>query len=82
MEEQFELPVEYKGEQLMLNASLLVTGYTHKFNVDVKGQNIIFEPDDERNYRAIIPYYDVPKNKSVDIELLKEITRAIEIIVR
>jgi hypothetical protein len=37
MGEQFELPVEYKGEQLMLVASLLVTGYTHKFNVDVNG---------------------------------------------
>jgi hypothetical protein len=50
MEEQFELPVEYKGQELMLKASLLVTGYTHKFNVDVNGQNIIFEPDEERNY--------------------------------
>ena len=54
MEEEFELPVEYKGAQLMLNASLLVTGYTHKFNVDANGHNIIFEPDEERNYRAVI----------------------------
>ncbi len=78
MEEQFELPMEYKGKQLMLNASLLVTGYTHKFNVDVNGQNIIFEPDDEGSYRAIIPYDDLDKNKSVDIELLKEIAKVIE----
>jgi len=78
MEEQFELPVEYKGKELMLKASLLVTGYTHKFNVDVNGQNIIFEPDDENNYRAIVPYDDVAKNKSVDIQLLKEIAKAIE----
>ena len=42
------------------------------------GQNIIFEPDDENIYRAIIPYDDIPKNKSVDIELLKEIAKAIE----
>jgi hypothetical protein len=55
MEEQFELPLVYKGEQVLLKASLLVTRYTHKFNVDVNGQNIIFEPDEERNYRAVIP---------------------------
>ena len=78
MGEPFELPVEYKGEQLILNASLLVTGYTHKFNVDVNGQNIIFEPDDEGSYRAIIPYDDIPETKSVDIELLKEIAKEIE----
>ena len=78
MEEQFEFPVEYKGEQLLLNVSLLVTGYMYKFIVDVNGQNIIFEPDDENIYRAIIPYHDVPKIKSVDIELLKEIAKAIE----
>ena len=82
MDEQFELPVKYKGEELMLNASLIVTGYTHKFCVDVNGQNIIFEPDDEGSYRAIIPYDDIDKNKSVDIELLKEIAKAIEAIGR
>jgi len=55
MEEEFELPVKYKGEEQMLNAKLIVTGYKHKFCVDVNGQNIIFEPDEERNYRAVIP---------------------------
>ena len=43
----------------MLKASLVVTGYTHKFNVDVNGQIIVFEPDEERNYRAVIPYDDI-----------------------
>jgi hypothetical protein len=78
MEEEFELPVKYKGEELMFNAKLIVTGYTHKFSVDVNGQIIIFEPDEERNYRAIIDYDDIGKNKPVDIELLKQITKAIE----
>jgi hypothetical protein len=45
MEEEFELPVKYKGEVQMLNAKLIVTGYTHKFSVDVNGQIIVFEPD-------------------------------------
>ena len=82
MEEEFELPVKYKGEEQMLNAKLIVTGYKHKFCVDVNGQNIIFEPDEERNYRAVINYDDIGKNNPVDIELLKEITKSIESIVQ
>lgn len=31
----------------MFNAKLIVKGYTHKFSVDVNGQEIIFEPDEE-----------------------------------
>ena len=62
MDDQFELPVEYKGEHLLLNASSLVTGYNHKFNVDVNGLIIVFEPDEERNYRAVLNYNDVPNH--------------------
>jgi len=58
MEEEFELPINYKGQQLMLKASLQITGYTHKFNVDINGQIIVFEPDEERNYRAVINLED------------------------
>lgn len=82
MEEQFELPVKYKGEQLMLNASLIITGYTYKFSVDVKGQIIVFELDEERNYRAIIPYEDVPNSKNVDVELIKSVASSIEQLVK
>jgi hypothetical protein len=77
-DEQFELPVEYKGQQLLLKASSLVTGYTHKFMVKVDGQEVIFEPDEERTYRAIIPYDYIGKKKDMDIELLKSIAAAIE----
>ena len=61
MEQEFELPVEHNGQQVMLKASLLVTGYTHKFSVEVDEQIIIFEPDEERNYRAVINYDDIAK---------------------
>ena len=82
MDDQFELPVDYKGEQLMLKASLLVTGFTHKFTVEVSGQEVIFEPDEERNYRAVLNYEDIAKKKDVDVELLKSIAAAIEQLVK
>jgi hypothetical protein len=81
MEEEFELPVKYKGEEQMLSAKLIVTGYTHKFSVDVNGQIIVFEPDEERNYRAVIPYDDINQNKDFDKDLLKAIAKSIQEIV-
>jgi hypothetical protein len=65
----------------MLNASLLVTGYTHKFMVEVYGQTIIFEPDEGGDYRAVIPYDDINKAKNYDKDLLKSIATAIQGIV-
>ena len=81
MHEKFQLPVEYKGEELALNTSLLLTGFTHKFIVEVFGQEVIFEPDEDRNYRAIIPYEDIGKNKNIDQELLKEIAIVLQVLI-
>ena len=82
MDEEFELPVEYKGHQYLFKSTLLVFGFTHKFRVDVNGQLILFEPDEERNYRAVIDYTDIDKNKNIDVALLKEIAEVIEEIVK
>jgi CRISPR/Cas system-associated exonuclease Cas4 (RecB family) len=82
MDEEFELPVEYNGHQYLFKSTLLVFGFTHKFRVDVNGQGIVFEPDEERNYRAVIDYTDIAKNKNIDVELLEQIVDAIEKIVQ
>jgi hypothetical protein len=80
MDEEFELPVTYKGEELLFPAQLLQTGYTHRFKVDIYGQEVVFEPDEEKNYRAII---DPEKlDKHVSLELLKAIVESIEFIAR
>ncbi|MDE3182376.1 MAG: hypothetical protein KGM16_03060 [Bacteroidota bacterium] len=75
MEDTVEIPVTYKGKELILNASVLVTGYTHKFTVEVNGQAVIFEPDEERNYRAVIANEGTPVDRvllGVIAERLKE----------
>jgi predicted phosphodiesterase len=82
MDEQFELPVDYKDQQRMLKASLIVTGYTHKFNIDVNGQIIIFEPDEEKNYRAVLNYDEIANGKNIDVEFLKNIAKSIEKLVK
>jgi CRISPR/Cas system-associated exonuclease Cas4 (RecB family) len=67
MDEEFELPVEYKGHQYLFKSTLLVFGFTHKFRVDVNGQMILFEPDEERNYRAVINHTDNEKTENIDV---------------
>ncbi len=50
----FDLPVEYKGKEMLFPAELLPMGFRHKIKVNVDGTDILFEPDEERNYRAVI----------------------------
>ncbi|NTS41400.1 hypothetical protein HRG84_10835 [Flavisolibacter sp. BT320] len=80
MEDSFAFPVQYKGEEILFPASLQQTGYTHRFEVDVYGTPVYFEPDEERSYRAIV---DPEKtDKAVPIDLLQAIAEAITTILK
>lgn len=82
MDEPFELPVAYKGKELLLPARLLQLGYSHKFLIDIYGQEIFFEPDEEHSYRALIDPEQLEGNKRLDIELLKAVAEAIQAILK
>jgi hypothetical protein len=74
----FDLPVEYKGKEMLFPAELLPMGFTHKIKVNVDGTDILFEPDEERNYRAVIDYAELDKMSSVNKELLRLICRTLD----
>ena len=78
MNDTFDLPVQFKGALLTFPSRLLQQGYTHKFLVEVDGQPVYFEPDEERNYRAIIETADININKVLNLELLKAVAQALE----
>lgn len=80
MDEPFELPVNFRDKELLFPAQLKQSGYTHSIIVDVYGQEVSFEPDEERNYRAIIGQEEL--SKQTTIELLRAIAKAIEDIVK
>lgn len=82
MEDTFNIPVNYKGKELLFKSKLLILGYTHKISVNVNGTEVLFEPDEERNYRAVIDLDKMEGMKMIDKELLKAIAGAIETIVR
>ena len=64
MDDTFELPVNYKNEELLFPAEFLRMGYSYKIKVDVYGQMILFEPDEERNWRAVVNTDDLSKMKT------------------
>lgn len=78
--EPFDLPVLYNGTELLFPAHLQQTGFSHRILVEINGTEVSFEPDEERNYRAVV---DPEKlNKTPDAGLLKAVAESIEAIVK
>jgi len=77
MAEAFTLVVDYKGKEYQFESELRVFGYTHKIAINLEGAEILFEPDEEGNYRAVIPDYEGSKTK-IDIGLIQAIIKELE----
>ena len=71
MDESFDIQVVYKGQELLFKGELLAYGYSYKIQVEVNGSIILFEPDEERNFRATINPENIQDGTKIDIELLK-----------
>ncbi len=50
---EFELPVVYNGEELEYKARAVMSGYSYRFYVIVNDEELVFEKDDEQNYRVL-----------------------------
>ncbi len=81
MNEPFEIPVTYRGQEFSFPARFFAFGYSFKIQVDVNGQEVLFEPDEERSFREVIDTNTSQVGKAIDVELLKAISHSIETIV-
>ncbi|WP_176954374.1 hypothetical protein [Niabella drilacis] len=71
MEHFFELPVRYKGATLILRGRLVTFAYSYKFYVMVNGRELIFERDDEQQFRVL---QEASEDASeIDRELIQQI---------
>ena len=77
MDYDLEVPVTYKNQELVFNAKFIQFGYSYKFEVDVNGIIFFFEPDEERNLRAIVDPTIDHGNHKIDKELIKLIAEAL-----
>lgn len=82
MSDEFQLPVTFNEEELSFPARMIRTAYGVKFEVDVNDIPVMFEPDEELNYRAIIDASSIEKERKLNIELLKEIAASLEFLVK
>ena len=53
MSDSTEIEIDFRGVLLKLPVSLLPYGYSFRIIVSYLENEIIFEPDEERNFRAI-----------------------------
>ena len=73
MNDWFELTVSYQGSQKVLEVRLVQQGYLHKTEVLIEGISVLFEPDKERNYRALVTIEQLGKHKPLETVLLQAI---------
>ena len=79
-DEAFDLPVDYQGRELLFPSRLSPMGYTYKIFVQVEGQEIVFEPDEERNLRAIVE--QGPGVKAIPVDLIRAVGASLEELLR
>jgi hypothetical protein len=81
MTDQFDLIIDYNGEQKSFPATLLLQGYTHKFKVVIDNKEVFFEQDEEGSYRALrMPWQDEKEFEKIDRNLLKALQEKIQAI--
>jgi hypothetical protein len=80
LDNTFEIPLTYKSKDINFPAEYISSGYSYKINVDVFGQIISFEPDEERNFRALISYDMLGDRDAIDKELIEEIAHQLIIL--
>lgn len=78
MDESFTIAVSLLRKEYSFDARLITIGYTHKFIVLINGLEVNYEPDEERNYRAVLIAVDQGAVKGSDLELIKAVAEKIE----
>jgi hypothetical protein len=75
MDSTFEIPVVYKGKEISFPAEVIRYGYVHRIQVDVEGQIIFLEKDEEGHYRVIA---EAANTKDLERELVETIVSSVE----
>ncbi|HPH33036.1 MAG TPA: hypothetical protein PLB49_14350 [Chitinophagaceae bacterium] len=77
MEPDFMLPVSFDEKDIELPVKVVQFGYVVKLEVEIEGTIVTFEPDEERNWRAVLGFEDLIAGKKVKKELLEAVASVI-----
>lgn len=79
MDDYFVIPVSFQGREIEFETRLLLQGYIHRVEVIVDDIPVLFEPDEERNYRALISMEQLDgKGKNLNKGLLQAIAEVLK----
>jgi hypothetical protein len=73
--EHFVIEIEHKGKPVAYEANLQITGFTHRILIFVEEVEVIFERDDQNEYRAIVAPTHMDK---VNVKLLAAIAAQLD----
>ena len=77
MQDSFTFSLPYNKTQREFEASFERRGYSYRINVTIDGALVSFEPDEERNFRAVIPV-DYPDKQNIDVKMVAAIAGKLE----
>lgn len=77
MAEEFTLVVTYKNQERSFKGELRLLGYSYKIVMYIDAAEVIFETDEERNYRAVI-YGDNTNQNLPDRGLIEAVAGELE----
>ncbi|WDF80767.1 hypothetical protein PQ469_12190 [Mucilaginibacter sp. KACC 22773] len=79
MGELLSLPVTFQDQEMEFQARFYAYGYIHRIEVRINGLGVIFEPDEERNYRALLTAQQLEANlNTLNKELLQAIAQQLQ----
>jgi hypothetical protein len=76
--DELVLPLTYNGKEIELPVKIYSYGYIHRVEVVIGGTVVIFEPDEEGSYRALVTHEQMENNKIISAGLLMIIAEALE----
>lgn len=82
MEDAFLIRISLEGKEYEFETKILWLGFQHKIEVNIEGIVVLFEPDEERNYRAIFSPEQTELHQSVPKKLLKAVAQHLESILK
>jgi hypothetical protein len=76
--DELVLPITFGGEDIELPLKMYTYGYTFRVEVLIGETSVVFEPDEEGNYRALVDGGQIETNKTLSKGLLQAIAEALE----
>lgn len=76
--ENIIITVPYRGGEKEVALEWQPMGYTHRFKVQLDEVEVYFEPDEERNFRVVLPEGLNDNQVKINIELVQAVAAVLQ----